>query len=158
VRRVLIALAALATTCGPASSVLEPRFPQYQYTIAIPTGPVAPNEALHLVWEPHLAPGLATAVSTTELCVALFGPWESVDALKSAMSTAATGPSCPPKGAAMSSETMRTTSDSGARLATDLVIPSAAGFYDVRQISITVTSGATAGAMSSDGIIEVRNK
>ena len=157
-RRLLVALALLAATCGPAASVPEPRFPQYQYAIAIPATPVAPNEELHLVWEPHLAPGLATAVSTMELCVALFGPWESVDALKSAMSSAVTGPSCPPKGAALSSDTLRTRSDSGARLATDLVIPSATGFYDVRQITITVTSGATAGAMSGDGIIEVRNK
>jgi hypothetical protein len=157
-RRLLIALALLGTACGPASSVVEPRFPEYRYTIAIPTAPVAPDEELHLVWEPRLALGLATEVSTIELCVALFGPWESVDALKRAMSAAATGPSCPPKGAARSSDTMRTMSNSGARLATDLVIPSAIGFYDVRQIAITIGSGGSASAMAAGGIIEVRNR
>ncbi len=149
----------LAASCGPLFSTPQasPQFAYYQYTVAIPTTPLAPNEQLHLVWEPHLAPGSATAVSAVRLCIALFGPWETVEALKTAMSAAGPGPSCPPKGAIVSSETMRTTSNSGARLATDLAVPSTPGFYDIHQISITGEGGDTS-AVTAGGIIEVRGR
>ncbi len=158
--RLSTALAVLiSTSCGPffATPQASPQFTYYQYTVAIPTTPLAPNEQLHLVWEPHLAPGSAAAVSGLQFCVALFGPWETVAALKTAMSAAGPGPVCPPKGAVVSTETLRTTSNSGVRLTTELIVPSAPGFYDIHQISIsgegTATSATTAGL-----IIEVRSK
>jgi hypothetical protein len=116
----------ISTSCGPsATPQASPQFTTYQYTVAIPTTPLAPNEQLHLVWEPHLAPASTNAISALQFCIALFGPWESVAALKTAM--AAAGPrTCPPTGAAVSTDTMSTTSNSGARLATDLVAPDSA--------------------------------
>lgn len=158
--RLSTALAVLiSTSCGPffATPQASPQFTYYQYTVAIPTTPLAPNEQLHLVWEPHLAPGSAAAVSGLQFCVALFGPWETVEALKTAMSAAGPRTFCPPTGAAVSSDTMNTTSNSGARLAADLVIPSATGFYDVHQIAITSEGGSTSVTIAG-GIIEVRTK
>ena len=148
----------ISTSCGPffATPQASPQFTYYQYTVAIPTTPLAPNEQLHLVWEPHLAPGSAAAVSALQFCVALFGPWETVAALKTAMSAA--GPrTCPPTGAAISSDTMSTMSNSGARLATNLVVPSATGFYDVHQIAIT-SVGESTSVTTAGGIVEVRSK
>lgn len=159
-RRLTIILAVLiGTSCGPvfATAPASPQFAYYQYTVAIPTTPLAPNEQLHLVWEPQLAPGRASAVSAVQLCVALFGPWETVGALKTAMSAAGAGTACPPKGAIVSSETLRTTSNSGARLTTELVVPSAPGFYDIDQISINGEAAATS-ATTGGGIIEVRSR
>jgi hypothetical protein len=159
VRRLLIALAVVISSCGPVFTIPQasPQFSYYQYTVAIPTTPLAPNQQLHLIWEPHLSPAKASAASTIQLCVAFFGPWETVAALKTAMSTAGPGPSCPPKGAIVSSETLRTTSNTGAFLTTDLVVPAAPGFYDIHQISIAGESPQTS-ATAAGGIVEVRTK
>jgi hypothetical protein len=43
------------------------------------------------------------------------------------------------------------------RLATDVIVPSAPGFYDVHQIVISSAGGATS-ATAAGGIIEVRNR
>jgi hypothetical protein len=159
VRRLSIVFVLLiTTTCGPifATPQAPPRFTNYQYTLAIPTTPLAPNEQLHLMWEPRPAPD-STAVYAVQLCVGLFGPWETVAALKTAMSAAGPGPACPLKGAVATSETLRTTSNSGLRLATELVVPSAPGFYDIHQVSIDGEGTATS-AMGASGIIEVRGR
>ena len=157
-RGVLLTLVILGASCGPMFSTPQPSpaFAYYQYTVAIPTRPVAPNQQLHLVWQPQLVHQTSSAVSTLELCVALFGPWKTPGDLKLAMSAAtAGGPSCPPAGAVTASESFRTASNTGAAFATDLVVPSAAGFYDVRQITINVQGQATS-STSADGVIEVR--
>jgi hypothetical protein len=160
VRRLLIVLIVLSTSCGPVFSTPQasPQFAYYQYTVATPTSPLAPNEQMHLVWEPRRTPGSAPTVYAMELCVALFGPWDTVEALKTAISAAGPGPLCPPKGAVLSSETIKTTSNSGARFVTDLVVPAATGFYDVHQISITSDSEGRTSATSAGGIIQVRTK
>lgn len=158
-RRLLIVLAVLGTSCGPALStpVASPQFAMYQYTVVVPTKPLTPNEQLHLVWEPRLIAGSVSGIADVQLCVALFGPWPTVEALKTAMSASEVRPSCPPSGAVIASETMRTTSNSGARFATDVIVPSAVGFYDVQQISISSAGGASS-ATSGGGIVEVRNR
>jgi hypothetical protein len=159
VRTLLIVLAVLSSGCGAAASppVSSVTYASYQYTVAVPTQPLAPNEVLHLVWEPKQAAGSASAISDLQLCVALFGPWDSVEALKKAMSGAEPRPSCPPDGAIAASDTIRTTSNSGARFTADLAVPSAPGFYDLHQISITSAGGATS-TMRAGGIIEVRKR
>lgn len=155
--RPLIALAVLSASCGPTLStpVASTQFAQYQYTVALPTKPLSPNEQLHLVWEPRLAAGSSPVISDLQLCVAWFGPFDTVEALKTAMSASRAKPSCPPTGAVIASETMRTTSNSGVRFAADVIVPSAIGFYDVDQISIWSGVGGTS-STSSGGIIEVR--
>jgi hypothetical protein len=150
----LVVVAALGAGCAPVAppQVGLTSYPFYQYTIAPPTEPVAPNEQLHLVWEPHLASDRQSAIADLQLCIALFGPWDTVEALKTAMSNGVR-PSCPPSGAVVASDPVRTTSASGARFTTDLLVPSAAGFYDLHQFSIT-----SGGSTSAGGIIEVRKR
>jgi hypothetical protein len=122
----------------------------YQYVVQVPTKPVTPNERLTLVWEPRLASESSAGVSDIQLCVALFGPWESVEALKRA--AAPDTRSCPPPGAIATSQTLRTSSASGARLAADITAPSAPGFYDLLQISVYDPGNSTSGG----AVIEVR--
>ncbi len=123
----------------------------YQYVVQVPTKPVSPNQRLILVWEPRLASESSTSFYGMQLCLALFGPWESVDALKKA-ATYDSGATCPPTGAIATSQTLRTASNSGARMAADVMVPSAPGFYDLRQISISDSGNST----SAGSVIEVR--
>jgi hypothetical protein len=123
----------------------------YQYVVQVPTKPVSPNERLKLAWEPRLASGTSASIYEIQLCVALFGPWESVDALKKAMGPRDTR-SCPPPGASVASETSRIASNSGTPMATEVIVPSAPGFYDLRQISIFSAGNSTSAA----AVIEVR--
>jgi hypothetical protein len=123
----------------------------YQYVVHVPTKPVTPNERLKLAWEPRLTSGTSPNIYEIQLCVALFGPWESVDALKKAMGPRDTR-SCPPPGALVAGETSRIASNSGARIATEVMVPSAPGFYDLRQISIL----SAGNSMSAGAVIEVR--
>jgi hypothetical protein len=123
----------------------------YQYVLQVSTKSVSPNERLKLAWEPQLASRSSPGIYEIQLCVALFGPWESVDALKQAMATRDTR-SCPPTGASVASETERIASNIGARMTTEVVVPSAPGFYDLRQISIFSAGNST----SAGSIIEVR--
>jgi hypothetical protein len=123
----------------------------YQYVLVeVPTKPVSPSERLILTWEARQSSETSLNFSDIQLCVGLFGPWESVEALKRAASPGR--PSCPPSGAVATSETLRTTTHSGARMATALILPAAPGFYDLRQVSIFDAGNST----STGSIIEVR--
>jgi hypothetical protein len=152
--RLLVAIAVITVSCAPfntSTPASAQSYPMYQYVVQVPTKPVSPNERLKLAWEPRLASGSSTTIYEIQLCVALFGPWESVDALKKAMAPRDTR-SCPPVGASVVSETERVASNIGARMATEVIVPSAPGFYDLRQISILSAGNST----SSASIIEVR--
>ena len=154
----MVVLALLISGCGPAAST--PQYVSYRYRLAMPTGPVTPNQLLRLAWEPQLGPQRDSPIADMQLCVALFGPWDTVDALKTAMASAVPA-KCPPDGALVASDTIRTTSASGARFTADLTVPSAPGFYDLHQIAIDSAAtayGGRGGSMSASGIIEVRKK
>src|SRR6266540_5044842 len=97
-----ITIALLAVSCAPAAPAQ--RYTTYTYTVAVPTHLVGPNERLKLVWEPQLASPSSERFEI-RLCVALFGPWESVEALKRAVQPNTR--SCPPQGAIATSETAR---------------------------------------------------
>jgi hypothetical protein len=153
VTRALLAIALLAVSCAPfgtSTPSSDQRYAMYQYAIEVPTKPVTPNQRLSLTWEPRQAATTSPSFSDVQLCVALFGPFESVEALKRAAQPEA--PSCPPTGATATSQTLRTTTHSGARMATDVMVPSAPGFYDLRQISILGVGNST----SAGSVIEVR--
>jgi hypothetical protein len=121
----------------------------YQYVLDVPTKPVSPSERLTLTWQPRLAPQPSSTLFETQLCVALFGPWASVDALKKSGTEAK---SCPPSGAVATSQTLRTASNSGAPMGATITVPSAPGFYDLRQIAVYGAGHSTSGG----GILEVR--
>ena len=147
--RLLLTAVVLAVSCAPVSTSAQ-RFPTYQYVLQVPTKPVSPNEKLTLTWEPTLAQQTSDLYEV-QLCVGLFGPWESVEALK--RSSPDLKPACPPAGAIATSDTVRTSSNLGAPLAVSLMVPSARGFYDLRQISIFGSSG---NGMTGGSVIEVR--
>jgi len=152
--RLLVSIVLLAVSCAPSSSPTPgpaQTYPMYQYVVQVPTKPLSPNERLKLAWEPRLASGTSSSIYELQLCVALFGPWESVDALKKAMATRDTR-SCPPLGATVASVTERVASNTGARMDTEVMVPSAPGFYDLRQISIFSAGNST----SAGSVIEVR--
>ena len=146
--RLLLTAVVLAVSCAPVGTSAQ-RFPTYQYVLQVPTKPVSPNEKLTLTWEPTLAQQTSDLYEV-QLCVGLFGPWESVEALK--RSSPDLKPACPPAGAIATSDTVRTSSNLGAPLAVSLMVPSARGFYDLRQISIY----GSGNSMSAGAVIEVR--
>jgi len=122
----------------------------YQYVLEVPTKPVSPNERLKLAWKPQLASQPSSTLFDIQLCVALFGPWDSVDALKKAAPQDIK--SCPPSGATTTSQTLRVASNAGDLLAAELTVPSAPGFYDLRQITVYDPGNS----MSAGAVIEVR--
>lgn len=152
--RALLAVAFLAVSCAPFGTSTPDsgqRYAVYRYAAQVPSTPVSPNQRLILTWEPQAAAEPSSRFFEIQLCVALFGPWESVDALKRAPQPLESR-SCPPTGAAATSSTLRTTTHSGARMASELAVPSAPGFYDLRQISIM----GAGNARSAGSVIEVR--
>jgi hypothetical protein len=151
VTRLLLSIVLLAMSCAPVTTPTSTqRFPMYQYSLQFPTKPVSPNERVTLAWEPRLQSESSPSVYEIQLCVALFGPWQSVEALKNAPQPNTR--SCPPPGAIAMSETLRTPSNTGSPQAATITVPSAPGFYDVRQISVYSGSSAT----SAGSVIEVR--
>jgi hypothetical protein len=122
------------------------------------------GDSLHLEWAPHPDPNYAMVTSDVTLCFAFFGPWPDAATVK--RETQAVGsslPSCPPAGAAVASENVRTTTAAGGRLKIDAPVPDRPGFYNLRQISLigpaTKADGTiSGGSVSFDRIIEVRGR
>jgi hypothetical protein len=122
----------------------------YQYVLVVPTRPVSPNERLTLTWEPKLAAQPSSTLFEIQLCVALFGPWGSVEALKKGAPQEAK--SCPPAGAIATSQTLRTDTAGGARLTAEITVPFAPGFYELQEITVYDAGDSTSGG----SVIEVR--
>ena len=149
--RLVLAITLLGAACAPVVTTASgQRFETYQYVLEVPVKPVSPNERLKLAWKPQLASQPSSALFEIQLCVALFGPWESVEALKKAAQPDTRA--CPPVGAVATSETARVASNNGQPLAAIVTVPSAPGFYDLRQISIY----GAGNSMSAGSVIEVR--
>lgn len=152
--RALLAVALLAVSCvpfGTSTTDSGQRYAVHRYAAQVPTTPVSPNQRLTLTWEPQVAAESSSTFFEIHLCVGLFGPWESVEALKRAPQPPDSR-SCPPTGAVATSSTLRTTTHSGARMVMEVTMPSALGFYDLRQISIFGAGNST----SAGSVIEVR--
>jgi len=147
----LLLVAALAVSCSPFGAATPAfSYPMYQYELVVPTRPVSPNERLTLTWEPKLAAHPSSTLFGVQLCVALFGPWGSVENLKKGAPQDTK--SCPPAGAIATSETLRTDTASGARLAAEITVPFAPGFYDLQDITVYDAGDS----MSTGSVIEVR--
>jgi len=149
----LLLIVALTVSCSPFSGARPTsgqRYPLYQYVLNVPMRPVSPNEQLTLTWEPKLAAQPSNSINEVQLCVALFGPWGSVAALKKGAPQDTK--SCPPAGAIATSQTLRTTSATGARLAAEITVPFAPGFYHLADITVYDAGDST----STGSVIEVR--
>lgn len=126
---------------------------EYQRFATYPLGPFSAGDAFHITWTPKQVQSTTSEPYGLRLCVGIFGPYPSVETLKQSHDT--TGDECPPTGAVVMSEMMQVRSDDDRPVATDLKLPSASGFYDVRQIAIFGT-GAKANRQAAAGIIEIR--
>jgi hypothetical protein len=151
---VLLFVSLVGCSAAPAPQVLHP---QYRHVATYAPGPFTGGATLHLVWTPELVRTDSAEPYQVRLCIGLFGPFEDLSALKESGSrSSATRPACPATGAVVSSEVIPTRSDAGNAFNADLVLPSANGFYDLRQIAINGVE-PTYSAMSAGGIIEIRD-
>lgn len=140
----LVVLAACAPIGPPA------RFVTYEYTVEASIGPFAPGEVVRVVWVPKELSTDRPDVYDVEFCTGLFGPWDSVQALMNQNRPMAR-PACPLADAKVPSQVALARSNIGEPRTTQLVAPSAPGFYDLRQL---VVAGGI--PIVSGSVVEVR--
>jgi hypothetical protein len=151
----LVALigAALVSSCNslpvPSHSAAS-----FRYELSPATDTVMVGEPLHYEWVPRADPNYETGTADVTLCFGLFGPWPDAATVKREFSASQTA-ACPPPGAAVASQSVRTTSSAGARLKADAAAPAIPGFYNLRQVNI-FQAGSRGGSMTFDRVVEVR--
>lgn len=153
--RVLVAslAAVLSTACGAASTPLTVAKPiVYQYAFVTPTGDHRAGEWLTLVWKATPTQQRADAPPHARLCVALAGPYETVEALKRQATDARTCPVTAP-GVIVATATLDADPRRPDDVTQDLVLPAslAPGFYNVINVDVT----APGNSMSGAGIIRI---
>lgn len=153
--RVLLAwlAAVLSIECGAASPPVTVAKPVvYQYAFVAPAGDHRAGEWLTLVWKATPTTQRADAPPHARLCVALAGPYDTVESLKRQASDArtcpVTGPGVVVATATLDADPVRPDDVTG-----DLVLPAslAPGFYNV----INVIVMAPGNSMSGAGIIRI---
>ena len=158
--RLLLIIASVFGACTPKE--LGPSGLEYRYELSPSPSVVFVGEPLRLEWRPLRRLTGTTTVSDVTLCFALIGPWPDVETLKRRLQASqAQSPTCPPADAAVVSDVVRTTSTAGATLRTEAPGATSPGFYNVRQITLSVgpvqpdrSSGG--GSIVSDRVVEVR--
>jgi len=160
---VLVLIGTLFGACSAVSTIgPSPSLPSFSYQLEPVPEVLTAGDALHLDWAPHPDPNYATLTSDVTLCFAFFGPWPDAATLKrETMTLGSNLPTCPPTGAATTSQSVRTTTAAGARLKIDASVPPTPGFYNLRQITLVgptpyATCCSRGGSMTSDRIVEVR--
>jgi hypothetical protein len=156
--------AAVAACTGSLPTAPAPTLPSFSYQLEPMADVLTASDSLHLEWVPHPDPNYTTLTSDVTLCFAFLGPWPDAATLK--RETQALGsslPTCPPTGAAATSQSVRTTTAAGARLKIDASAPDRPGFYNLRQISLigpaTKADGSiSSGSLTSHRIVEVRTR
>lgn len=154
---VLLIAAALVGGCdglAPQATQASQTVPSFRYELSPATDVLTAGEALHYEWAPHPDPNYATKTADVTLCFGLFGPWPDAATLKREFSAPQTA-ACPPPGATVASESVRTTSSAGTRLTVVAPGPPLPGFYNLRQINI-FSAGLSGGSLSFDRVVEVR--
>lgn len=152
----LLIAAALVSGCnGLALPQASQTVPSFRYELSSATTEVlTAGEAVHYEWVPHADPNYATGTADVTLCFGLFGPWPDAATVKREFS-ASQAAACPPLGATVASDSLRTTSSAGTRFKGDTPGPAIPGFYNLRQINI-FRAGSRGGSMSFDRVVEVR--
>jgi hypothetical protein len=149
----LLTGAALFSSCNslpvPSHSAAS-----FRYELSSATDVLTVGEPLHFEWVPHADPNYETGTADVTLCFGLFGPWPDAAAVKREFAASQTA-ACPPPGAAVASESVRTTSSAGARLKADATAPALPGFYNLRQVNI-FRAGSTGGSMTFDRVVQLR--
>jgi hypothetical protein len=159
---VLLLTAAVSACSGPSPSAPAPTRPSFTYQLEPLADVLTAGDSLHLEWVPHSDPNYTTLTADVTLCFAFFGPWPDAATAKSTTQTLGSSlPTCPPAGAAATSQSVLTTTAAGGRLKIDASVPDRPGFYSLRQISLigpaTKADGSiSSGSITSDHIVEVR--
>jgi len=136
--------------------------PSFSYQLEPIAEVLTASDSLHLEWVPHPDPNYTTLTSDVTLCFAFLGPWPDAATVKrETMTLGSSLPTCPPAGALVTSQNVRTTTAAGARLKIDASVPDRPGFYNLRQISLVGPTSysnccSRGGSMTADRIVEVR--
>ncbi len=162
---VLVLLSAAVAACtGSLPTAPAPSLPSFSYQLEPMADVLTASDSLHLEWVPHPDPNYMTLTSDVTLCFAFLGPWPDAATVKrETMTLGSSLPTCLPVGAAVTSQSVRTTTAAGARLKIDATVPDRPGFYNLRQISLigpaTKADGSiSSGSLTSDRIVEVRTR
>jgi hypothetical protein len=145
--------AVLAAACAPERVVTHT---EYRYDLPGPTGDFRPGQTVPLTWKAkaEVVQGEAPRL-TARVCVAIAGPYASVEELKTSAPSASTCPIAAPRtvvasGVAVADIAIGTPIDQSLTLPTTLP----PGFYNVLSV-FAYESGSHGGAMSSAGILRV---
>src|SRR5713226_3513266 len=145
-----IGTAVLAAACASAPVV---KHTEYRYSLPGPTGDFHPGQTLPLTWKASETVVSGAAVRTSgRVCVALVGPYRTVEELKSSTPTARGCPIAVP-GAIAASPAAEADSWTGVPIDQPLVLPASLepGWYSL----LSVFAYEAGGAMSSAGIVRV---
>jgi len=154
--------AALGACSGSLPIAATPSVPSFSYQLEPIAEVLTASDSLHLEWVPHPDPNYTTLASDVTLCFAFLGPWPDAATVKrETMTLGSSLPTCPPAGALVTSQNVRTTTAAGARLKIDASVPDRPGFYNLRQISLVGPTSysnccSRGGSMTADRIVEVR--
>lgn len=145
--------AVLVAACASAPVVTHT---EYRYSLAAPTGDLRPGQALPLTWKAtaEVVQGEAPRL-TARVCVAIAGPYASVEELKTSAPAASTCPVAAPRtvvasGVAVADIAIGTPIDQSLTLPTTLP----PGFYNLLSV-FAYESGSHGGAIAEAAVIKV---
>ncbi len=145
--------AVLAAACASDPVV---KHTEYRYSLPGPTGDYRPGQVVPLTWRPsaEVVAGEAPRL-TARVCVAVAGPYATVEELKSSTITAKTCPIAVP-GTVVASGVTEADIAHGTPIDQSLTLPAslAPGFYNVLSL-FAYESGNHGGSTSSAGTIRV---
>jgi hypothetical protein len=145
--------AVLAAACTTAPVVTHT---EYRFRLEAPTGDLRPGQAVPLTWKatPEVVPGEAPRL-TARVCVAVAGPYASVEELKAANTQGSPCPISAPR-MVVASEVAVADIARGTPIDQPLTLPGslAPGLYNLLSV-FAYESGNQAGAISSAGILRV---
>jgi hypothetical protein len=129
---------------------------EYQYSLAGPTGEFRPGQALPLTWKSSATVVTGSApLTSARVCVALVGPYGSVEELKTSTPTARTCPIAV-AGAILASRATEADITGGAPIDQTITLPTslAPGLYSLVSL-FAYESGSHGGSTLSSQIVRV---
>jgi hypothetical protein len=129
---------------------------EYRYSLTAPTGDLRPGQAVPLTWKAkaEVVQGEAPRL-TARVCVAIAGPYASVEELKTSAPAASTCPVAAPRTVVASAVAVADIAV-GTPIDQSLMLPTTLppGFYNLLSV-FAYESGNHGGAISSAGILRV---
>jgi hypothetical protein len=155
IRALALTLGAFALTAACASAPVV-KHTEYRYSLPGPTGDFHPGQKLPLTWTAtaEVVTG-SPPLTSGRVCVALVGPYGSVEELKTSTPSTGTCPIAVPR-TIVASDLADADPAIGRPIDQSLMLPAslAPGFYSLISV-FAYGSGTQGGAMSSAGIVRV---